>query len=47
VDTNDVKLRAGGGWSNGTDAGSRCRNAGSYRWHTSTDIGGRGACSAL
>ena len=44
VDTNDVKLRAGGSWVTGTPAGSRCRHAADYRWSTSTDLGGR-ACS--
>ena len=42
VDTNDVKLLAGGNWTNGTYAGSRCRYANIYRWCTRTDIGGRG-----
>ncbi len=37
----DVKLRAGGYWNNGTDAGSRARNAYNYRWNTDTGLGGR------
>ena len=37
----DVKLRAGGDWASGTDCGSRCRYAHSYRWYTVTNIGGR------
>ncbi len=42
VDTNDVKLSAGGGWSNAVNCGSRCRYADDSRWRTSTGIGGRG-----
>ena len=34
-------LLASGNWSNGTDAGSRCRNANNYRWNTNTNIGRR------
>ncbi len=41
VDTNDVKLRAGGKWTNGTDCGSRCRRVSHYRWSPSTDVGAR------
>ena len=37
----DVKLRAGGSWAYGTDCGSQCRNAFSYRWNTHTFVGAR------
>jgi len=38
----DVKLLAGGYWSSGTLAGSRCRNAYYYRWTPNSIIGARG-----
>ena len=41
VDTNDVKLFAGGGWADGAACGSRCRTAVFFRWYTSTVIGCR------
>ncbi len=44
VDTNDVKLRAGGDWSLGASCGSRSRYANYYRWLTSVMVGARG-CS--
>jgi len=37
----DVKLPAGGSWSNGPSCGSRCRNASRYRWYASSAIGAR------
>jgi len=47
VDTNDVKLLAGGNWGHGTIAGSRCRNAANYRWITGAYFGGRGCAEPL
>ena len=41
VDTNDVKLLAGGYWDHGANCGSRCRYAPTSRWHTLTSIGAR------
>lgn len=41
VDTNDVKLRAGGYWGVGTSCGSRCRHANSYRWYPTSTVGAR------
>jgi len=38
----DVKLRAGGDWSNGAACGSRCRNAYYCRWDADSRGGGRG-----
>jgi hypothetical protein len=46
-DTGDVKLIAGGNWNSGVDCGSRSRYANSYRWTTSTDIGGRALSDPL
>ena len=43
----DVKLLAGLSWSNGTNCGSRCRNASSYRWNVSSLIGARFASEPL
>lgn len=43
----DVKLLAGGPWSHGSSAGSRCRVAGDYRWNASSAIGGRFAVPSL
>lgn len=40
----DVKLVAGGAWSNGSYCGSRCRDMGNNRGATSAVIGGRGVC---
>lgn len=40
----DVKLLAGGAWSYGSIAGSRCRSANYSRWITTMDFGGR-ACA--
>jgi hypothetical protein len=34
-------LIAGGNWNNGTNCGSRSRNANNYRWNTNTNIGAR------
>ena len=34
-------LLAGGNWNNGTNCGSRSRNANNYRWNTNTNIGAR------
>jgi hypothetical protein len=39
----DVKLIAGGNWSDAANAGSRCRRASYYRWTAVTHIGGRPA----
>lgn len=52
VDTNDVKLIAGGVWYYAAACGSRCRAAASAhfslsRWVTSTHIGGRGRSRKL
>ena len=41
VDTNDVKLLAGGVWHDAADCGSRCRVANTYRWVTYSYIAGR------
>ncbi len=41
ANTEDVKLLAGGSWSDATNAGSRCRCANNYRWGSSTVIGCR------
>ena len=41
VDTNDVKLLAGGDWDDGADCGSRGRLAYGYRWTTTSIIGAR------
>jgi len=38
----NTQLLAGGYWGNGTDCGSRCRNAERYRWATSSILGARG-----
>ena len=43
----DIKLRAGGGWFDGTHCGSRSRRASNYRWHTASAIGGRGRSEPL
>lgn len=37
----DVKLRAGGYWTNGTHCGSRCRNSNDYRWAVHSNTGAR------
>ena len=37
----DVKLLAGGAWGSAAHAGSRCRDAGSYRWIAGADLGCR------
>lgn len=34
-------LLAGGNWNNGTNCGSRYRNANNYRWNTNSNIGAR------
>ena len=47
VDTNDVKLRAGGAWSSASHAGSRCRTANHCRWAADTALGGRGCAEPL
>ena len=47
VDSNDVKLLAGGDWTNAARCGSRCRSATDYRWDTHTDVGGRGRSCGL
>ncbi len=40
-------LTAGGNWSYGANAGSRCRNAADSRWKASVAIGGRFAAESL
>jgi hypothetical protein len=47
ADYGDIKLIAGGNWSNGTYCGPRCRNANGYRWYTNATIGGRGRSRKL
>ena len=47
IDTNDIKLLAGGGWADAADCGSRCRHAYNYRWNTATTLGGRGRSRKL
>lgn len=42
VDTNDIKLGAGGDWGSAAGCGSRCRYTSGSRWGASTSIGGRG-----
>lgn len=37
----DVKLRAGGRWTDGADCGSRGRYAGNYRWAAGSYVGAR------
>lgn len=32
-------MLAGANWNNGTNSGSRSRNANNYRWNTNTNIG--------
>lgn len=41
VDTNDVKLPAGGDWAEAASCGSRCRGASYFRWHTASYLGAR------
>ena len=43
----DVKLLAGGIWSDGTLCGPRCRNANNYRWSTLSNSGTRGCAEPL
>ena len=45
--TGDVKLLAGGGWSNGTNCGSRSRYAGDYRWTAAASLGARVVARSL
>ena len=47
VDTNDVKLVAGGRWADAAVCGSRCRNANVCRWYTDASVGGRGRSRKL
>ena len=47
VDTNDVKLLAGGPWDGAADCGSQCRFANIYRWFTDASLGGRGRSRKL
>ena len=37
----DSKLRAGGGWADGSHCGSRCRFAGRCRWNAGSNVGAR------
>jgi len=41
VDTNDIKLLAGGSWALGAACGSRCRTADHCRWYAYTYLGCR------
>jgi hypothetical protein len=41
------QLLAGGNWNNGTNCGSRYRNANNYRWNTNTNIGARFASEPM
>jgi len=44
----DVKLLAGGSWSDGASCGSRCRSASAHaRWLTSAGSGARGAAEPV
>jgi len=43
----DVKLFAGGDWTNGAACGSRCRHANRYRWSVHSNFGARGCCGAM
>lgn len=43
----DVKLIAGGNWTNGAICGSRCRFANNYRWIVDSSIGARGCCGSM
>ena len=43
----DVKLRAGGHWANGANAGSRCRAAYYSRWNADSAVGGRGCAEPV
>ena len=47
VDTNDVKLVAGGNWGSAADCGSKCRSAVYLRWTTDASFGGRGRSRKL
>jgi len=47
VDTDEIKLYAGGDWGRATYAGSRCRRASFGRVTTDAAIGGRGSSRAL
>jgi len=47
VDTDEIKLSAGGGWANVTYCGSRCRYAGRGRVAMGAGIGGRGRSRGL
>lgn len=47
ADNADVKLLAGGDWSNAANAGSRARNAGIYRWSTYAGTGVRLAARSI
>ena len=42
ADNADVKLLAGGNWTNGAGCGSRARVAANYRWSASASLAGRG-----
>lgn len=43
----DIKLRAGGYWYIGTNCGSRCRTADSFRWPANSICGARGCAEPL
>ena len=47
VDTDEIKLLAGGNWSHATYCGSRCRFAANGRVLTATNVGGRGRSRKL
>lgn len=46
-DTALVAAVFGGGWNNGSDAGSRCSYWGDYPWYSYSNIGARGVCDHL
>ena len=42
----DIKLRAGGSWSDGASCGSRCLHASIYRWSADMKLGARGCAES-
>jgi len=47
IDTNEIKLRAGGDWHSAANCGSRCRAANDGRVDAATTLGGRGRSQGL
>jgi len=47
VDTDEIKLVAGGGWTSAPSYGSRCRGAYAGRVYAAADVGGRGKSKEL